>query len=187
MTTANLRAEIIRRFRIVGSTLNADIDECVIIAVESLSPYIKKSTVDTSLTAQSTTDSLTIPAAGADLEKVYTKGTSNSWEKFDDWTRMGDVIYLRSWLEDSTSVRLHLKVPYVIGDLSVIPQPFKRPIIDIASGEFATMLAGDKVRYNIYAQSNGARAVDNMLDLATYYEEKARRQLVLLGGGEALG
>jgi len=187
MNPTNMRAEVVRKFRIVGSALNADIDECVVIAVESLSPYIKKSVTDTSLTATSSTDSLTIPTAGADLEKIYVKGSSGLWQKYDDYSKIGDVIYLRSWLDASTSIRLHLKVPYVIGDLANIPYPYKRPLIELACAEFATMLAGDKSRYNIYAQSNGARAVDNMLDLAGFYEEKARRALVLIGGGESLG
>lgn len=187
MTEADIRNAVKRKYRITAATLDTDINEAVAIAVEALAPFVKQSTVNNALTANSDTDSLTIPVAGADLVKIYTKGSSGVFEKFDSYSKHGDVIYLRSWLEDATAIRLHLKIPFTVATLAAVPVAFKRSIVDLACGEFATMLAGDKSRYNIYSQSNGARAVSNMLDLAEFYEAKATRQLVRLASGEALG
>ena len=186
MNQADIVTAVKRKYRITGATLDSDIAEAVVFAVDSLAPYIKRVSVDTSLTANRTTESVTVPVAGADVRKIYTKGSSGYWQQFSDYTKDGDLILFTSWLEDSTQIRLHLRTPFTIATIAQIPLSYKQAVIRLACSEFATMLAGDKSRYNIYAQSNGARAVDNMLDLADYYETKAEKVLLSLGVSEAL-
>lgn len=189
MDSASLILAIKRKFRLTGTTLDADITAAITLAVHSLAPYIKKSIVDSSLTANSTTDSLTIPVAytGADLTNIFVKESDGIWRKFVNYSKYDDVIYLREYLDDATSIRLHLKVPFTYAQVATIPLAYCRPLIELSCAEFATMLAGDKSAYNIYAQSNGARAVDNMLDLAEYYERTAERRLIKLNAGESVG
>lgn len=189
MDSASLILAIKRKFRLTGATLDTDITASITLAVNSLAPYIKKSVVDSSLTANSTDDFLTIPVAytGADLTNIFVKESNGLWRKFVDYSKDGDIIYLREYLDNASSIRLHLRVPFTFAQVATIPLAYSRALVELSCAEFATMLAGDKSSYNIYAQSNGARAVDNMLDLAEYYERTAERRLIKLNAGESVG
>lgn len=188
MTTTEARDAVKRKFKITVATLNDDIDECVSTAVDLLSPYVKRPVVDETLTGvSSSTDSLTPTALvdDVDIRSMYVK-SNELWEKYDNYRVDGNMILLKSWLEDGSDVRLFLKVPFTIADIEDIPAVVTRPMVELACAEFATMLAGDKSRYNIYSQATGARAVDNMIDLAEYYEGRAERRLQKLSDGEGL-
>ncbi|WP_299376743.1 hypothetical protein [uncultured Kiloniella sp.] len=65
------------------------------------------------------------------------------------------------------------KFAVVSDDVPGLPGEFFLPIVWYMMSEFFDYLLGDKSRYNIYAQSSGARAVDNMESEATYYADKA--------------
>ena len=180
MTTNDYRDAVKRKYRITVSTLDTDIQKCVEDAVPLLAPYVKKTAVDTSLTATSETESLTIPTSGADLRKLMIDGHT-----FDSYFKDGDIVYLTDY-PPAGAVKLFLRVPYEVADIEDIPFTYQTAMIELSCAQFATLLAGSKSAYNIYSQANGARSVDNMLDLAEWYEDRAERRLLKLGGSEAL-
>lgn len=186
MTTAEARTSIKRKFKITGSTLDTDIDEAVATAVDLLAPFIKKPIIDTYNVASGSDTQYLEPVlltTDADLIAVNITGGSTINEPFTDYTRRGNRILLKQWLADDTDVTLFLEVPYTITTIADIPRMYTRPMIELASAEFATTLAGDKSRYNIYSQQTGARGVDNMLDLAEYYETRALQRLQRFSDG----
>lgn len=185
MTTAEYRDRVKSRFRITGAILDDDIEDCVTDALSYLAPFIQESVVDETLTADSNTETLTIPTAGATLRRMSLRsGTSGLFQPFNDYYVEGDVIYLQSYADDATTVRLHLSVPYsVVADL---PATFSQILLLYSCSEFASLLAGDKSRYNIYSQSTGARGVDNMSDLADFYENRGERLARKLATSEVI-
>jgi hypothetical protein len=56
--------------------------------------------------------------------------------------------------------------------LATVPVFLEQAVIWYAMSEFYDYLAGNKRKYNVYAQS-GARNVDNMRDEAEFFEQKA--------------
>lgn len=188
MTAEDLEDLVKKKFRIQGSDLDEDISDSVEAAVDTLSPYVEKAVTNDEATADSDDQSFDLPSAvsGADLIAIFSKSSGDIWTKFSDYVKFEDTIYLKAWVEDGTQFRLHVRQPFTIDDIADVPIKYKRGLVDAACAEFATVLAGDKTKYNIYAQSNGARAVDNMLDLADYYERKAVRRFERLSAGEAL-
>jgi hypothetical protein len=69
-----------------------------------------------------------------------------------------------------SSVRIYGLVPFVI---DTVPDELQLAVLWFAISEFYDYLAGNKRKYNVFIQSTGARAVDNMRDESTYFEQKA--------------
>lgn len=184
---ADIITKVKSRYRITGTSLDTDIDDCADTAIELLAPYVKKSVVDTSLTLDSTAETITIPTAGADLRRLEIKDSGTGyWHKVESYRKDGDTVYFQETLSAGSQVRLFLRVPFTVATSEEIPFQFRQVLFDLASAEFASLLAGDKARYNVYSQSNGARAVDNMLDMADFYERRAMTRLNRLDTSEAL-
>lgn len=56
---------------------------------------------------------------------------------------------------------------------ATVPSSLELPVIWFTMAQFYEYLASNKAQYNIYSQTNGARAVDNMRDEAANLENKA--------------
>lgn len=197
MESSDLVAAVKSKFRITISDLDTDVTDCVQTSLDLLTPSLKSTIIDESVTLTSSDSSIDISDLTSlddyteqtieqfvDLVSVFIKdSSSDDWQHFTDYSRSGNMIYLRRYL--NASVRLVLRAPITdIANVASLPAPYSRVLIDLACAEFCTLLAGDKSCYNIYAQTNGARAVDNMLDLSDFYTNRAERRLNKINSGD---
>lgn len=180
LSITSLRSDVKRRFRLTTTDLDADVDASVEMAIDGLAPFVKKEVSTT------TTVSSNAASVSGEPRSVYVQDTNSDYYLRDDWTFIaGEVVFI-SEITDGTSVKVVSYVPYDIADIADIPVHLRRALVCLASSEFALLLAGDKSAYNIYAQSNGARSVDNMMDLSNYNQTMAERLLQPLSESEGV-
>lgn len=187
MTPTQARDKVKVKFDIPAATttLDASIDEAVKTALTLLSPFVNNPlTVNTSVSLAQTATSFTLPVAGSTLKRLHLAFSNGHQVLWTDWTQHNDTILLTENLPGAAVVSI-----YAEGDLAsgaTVSERFAPAYIDYACSEFATTLAGSKSKYNIYAQTTGARGVDNMLDLAEFYEQRAERRITRVADSEGL-
>lgn len=93
----------------------------------------------------------------------------------DSLYRHGTSLRIQDLESNVTAFRIYglEKFAVVSNDVVGLPTEYNLPVVWYMMSEFYDYLLGDKSRYNIYAQSSGARAVDNMESEAIYYADKA--------------
>lgn len=94
-----------------------------------------------------------------------------TWQTITDRLHHGTKLRLRGVSTSVTKVRLYGLKPFA--DITVVYDWLLQAIYWYAMAEFYDYLAGSNSDYNIYMQQTGARAVDNMQDESTYYDQKA--------------
>lgn len=177
-----------RRFRVLDTSLDTEIEDSVKSAIPLLAPYVRKKGIE-ELSANSTDQSIAFAPSGAvepDVTRIYVKGSSDVWELFSDYFYEDGIIYFQEWLEDGTTIQVHYKCMYQEADIADVSDLYKTGLADFACAEFAGLLAGDKSKYNMLGQSSGARGVDNMLDLQVHYENQADRHLSPFAKGDGV-
>lgn len=80
-----------------------------------------------------------------------------------------NTLFLREIPQDTTQVIIYGLAEYEIED---VPRYLHLPVYWYAMSEYFNFLLANKAKYNVYMQ-NGRSDVDNMQDLADYYEQKA--------------
>jgi hypothetical protein len=95
---------------------------------------------------------------------------SGAWEKVSKTYHHAGVLEVRGLSTDVTQLKIYGLDVLAPED---VPEELHQAIIWYVMSEFYDTLAGDKSSYNIYQQTNGARAVDNMLDESALFEQRA--------------
>jgi hypothetical protein len=118
--------------------------------------------------------SLTTKLDGVRLVEIAGSG---AWAPNDSRYQHGTQLRLRDLPSWATQAKLYGLNRFVL-DASVaanttVPEELEHAVIWYAMSEFYENLTGNKRKYNIYMQTNGARGVDNMRDEAIYYEQRA--------------
>ena len=179
LTTATARTAVKNRLGISVTTWDTQIDDFIGQAVNRLSPKAQKEvasqtkalTVDNYGEAIVDLSALTTPVSDVRLVEV-TDG--NSYWPADNIYRHGTSLRIRDLISSVTTAKIYGLNPYVITD---VPDNLQLALFWFAISEFYDYLASNKSQYNIYAQTNGALAVDNMRDESTYFEAKAENYL----------
>ena len=186
MTPTQALAKVKKKFNLSSvTTFDTIITDCIETASLLLAPYVNKPlTVDTSVSLASTDTSFTLPVAGSTVRRIHLVLSDGHEVLWTDWTQHGDTILLTDNLPGSCTVHLYADGDYEAAD--TVDLRFAPAWIDWACSEFATTLAGDKTSYNTYSQTTGARSVDNMLDLAEFYEQRAERRIIRVADAEGL-
>lgn len=181
MTIATARTRLKDRLDIASAVTTFDtlLDGCLEDAMPRLAPFfVYDMPEDTSVTLLTDADSFTLPSTVSTLHKMYVRTNVNdNWREFDAWTQHGSKIYLYEGIGTTTYVKVLARRPYTFidGDLALMPPTANVPLLMFAAAEFAVTLVGNKRKFNIYQQSNGARSLDEMRQLAEWYEGRAVR------------
>lgn len=121
-----------------------------------------------------TSITLSALATPVDDVRMVEARESTVWYPADDIYVHGDVLRVRGLSSAVSQLKIHGLKQYVIDDDEVpLPASYNQALVWYMMAEFYDYLGGNKSKYNIYAQSTGARAVDNMREEASFYEDKA--------------
>lgn len=182
MTTASARDKVKNRFNIPLSVTALDtiIDGLVSDATDLLNNYVRLSSSVTTVVTYSTTSFNVLP--GRDVTDLYLDDGLNKPVVLTEWYQEGTTIRLTSSFEGTITILYNTN--YTTSDLTNLPTEYNQPFLNLCYSEFSTFLAGDRSAYSMYTQSAGARAVDNMIDLAQFYEQKAERQFATVEQSE---
>lgn len=113
------------------------------------------------------TDLATAVLGFRDIE--YTTN-GDSWHPVEAKTAHGKFLTVRGVPSDATALKIYGLNPYT---LETLPEYLELAIVYYTCAEFFNYLIGNKRKYNVYMQASGARTVENMQDMAAYYEQKA--------------
>lgn len=170
------------------ATANTDFDsmllECIEQAVPRLAPYVQYQLAeDTSVSLAADDDSFDLPVSTSSLERLYSRVSDNEvWREIDLWRQHRNKIYLSERPSSAASLKIiaHRPFAYTDADLALLAVDYPAamlPLYLFAMAEFATYIVGNKRKFNIYQQMNGVRTLDEMKDLANFYENRAVRIL----------
>lgn len=178
ITTA--RGKIKTKLDIADTTFDTMLLECIEQAVPRLAPFVQYQLAeDTSVTLAVDDDSFNLPVSTSKLERLYFRtGVNEVWREVDLWRQHRNKIYINESVTYATSVKIiaHRPYTYTDADLALLATDHPAamlPLYLFAMAEFATMIVGNKRKFNIYQQSNGVRTLDEMKDLVTFYENRA--------------
>ncbi|CAB4155632.1 hypothetical protein UFOVP667_14 [uncultured Caudovirales phage] len=177
LTTVSARYSVKKRLDIAAGVLVFDdaIDEFVLSGVKRLYPIaqrelpVQTSSVVADNYGEATVDlsALATPVKAArKVEYSDGYGFANS----DDNYHHGVTLYVRNLPSGTVTLRIYGVTNFA---LDTVSEELESPVFWYAMSEFYTYLVGNKSKYSIYSQSSGARSVDNMQELADYYEQKA--------------
>lgn len=176
MTTAAARDAIKARLSLVDNTFDSLIESLVSASVNRIFPtagdpvaaQVKSITTDDYGEAIIDLSSLTTAVNFARKSEYSTGG---AFHPVDRSFHHGNNLYLRGLPTTAINARIYGVKPYTITNL---PTYLEQAIIWYGMAEFYDYMASNDSSYNIYSQTSGARAVDNMRDEALYYESKAK-------------
>ncbi len=179
-TAAQARASVKNRLGIksADTTFDSVIDDFVGAAVLRLYPRAAlevDSQEVTSISVDSygecTVDISALPTAILAGRRVEAYD-GQTWRRITDTLHHGKNLRLRGLRQGmDTKVRI-----YGVKQFPAIDQVYDwllQAVYWYAQAEFYDYLAGNNSKYNIYMQSTGARAVDNMHDESVYFNQKA--------------
>jgi len=177
LTTASARDSVKKRLDIASSVLVFDdaIDEFVLSGVKRLYPIaqrelpVQTSSVVVDNYGEATVD-LSVLVTPCKAARKVEYSTGYGFTNSDDNYHHGVMLYLRDLPSGTATLRIYGLTNYV---LDTVTEELESPVFWYAMSEFYTYLVGNKSKYSIYSQSTGARSVDNMQELADYYEQKA--------------
>lgn len=174
------RTKIKTKLDITDTTFDTMLLECIEQAFPRLAPYLQYQIAEnTSVTMATGDDSFTLPVSGSSLERLYSRTNSNdSWREVDLWRQHRDKIYINEAIGTTTSLKIIAHRPFVYTDadcasLAADYPAAMLPLYLFAMSEFATMLVGNKRKFNIYQQSNGSRTLAEMRELVDFYDSRA--------------
>lgn len=183
MTTAEALTAAKNRLNISGTDFDTQLTDFFDTAVDRLYPKVQKEVAVQTITP--TVDdygeaNVDLSALGTALDDVRLVEAcqSSTWWPADKIFRHGTYLRVRDLPSDVTQLKLYGLKKYVVASSSTdIPEAMELPVLWYMMSEFFDYLAGNKAKYNIYAQTTGARSVDNMRDESAYYEQKAEEYI----------
>ena len=177
---ASAQTKVKNKLDINDATFDADILENLEQVVPRLAPYLQyQLPEDTSVTLASGDDSFNLPVTGSSLDRLYFRTSSTEvWREVDLWRQHRSKVYLNENVNTVTYVKVIASRPFVYSDadLALLAADYPAAMLPLylyACAEFATMIVGNKRKFNIYQQMNGARSLSEMQDLVTFYENRA--------------
>lgn len=179
-TTAALTA-LKLRLNLTVTDFDTLLNDLLQSATKRLYPFVQRElamqtvtpTVDSYGEAVIVLSSLTTPVTEVSRVESYAGG---AWYDVEDFVDHAGSLYVRGLGDDVTSLRIYGRGTYNLTasqTAATVPDHIEQAVYWYAMSEFYDYLASNKAKYNIYAQSTGARGVDNMRDEAEYYEQKA--------------
>lgn len=178
ITTA--RTRIKTKLDIPDTTFDSMLLECIEQAVPRLAPWLQyQMAADESLTILTGVDKFTLPNSTSTLQRLYARTTeAEVWREVDLWRQQRAIVYINEPIGTTTSLKILASRPFVYsdGDLALLATDYPAamlPLYLFAMAEFATMIVGNKRKFNIYQQSNGTRTLDEMQALVRFYEDRA--------------
>lgn len=182
MDKNTLRSKVKRRLGIKEdeTQFDADIDDFVQESVASLFPIVQKEIApeDFDLPAGENTFNLITPDVSLRIKSIRRleiyDPSNDTWNPTDEYTQHGSQILLYESFHETKKIRVYGLGPHSYADL---PIELIQVVINWAISEFYSMLVGDKRKYNIYTQSNGARSVDNFSSTSQFYLDRGNQLL----------
>ncbi len=178
ITTA--RTRIKTKLDIADTTFDTMLLECIEQAIPRLAPYVQYHLAEnTSVTLASGDDSFDLPVSTSQLQRLYARThTTDIWREVDLWRQNRNKIYISEGIGTTTYLKIIAHRPYANSDadlalLSTDCPAAMLPLYLFAMAEFATMIVGNKRKFNLYQQMNGVRTLDEMKDLVEFYENRA--------------
>lgn len=178
------RTKIKTKLDISDTTFDSMLLECIEQALPRLAPYVQYHLAeDTTVTLAVDDDKFTLPVSTSQLDKLFVRTSTNEvWREVNLWRQQRAVVYLNEKASTTTYVKILAHRPYLYtdADLALLASDYPAAMLPLylyAMAEFATMLVGNKRKFNIYQQSNGSRTLDEMRQLVEWYENRAERIL----------
>lgn len=176
------RGKIKTKLDITDTTFDTILSDCIEQAIPRLAAWFQYYiAADTSVTMAVDADSFTLPVSTSTLLRLYGRTSSTDvWREIDLWRQHRGTVYINEPISYATSLKILASRPftYLDADLALLAVDYPEAMLVLyyfAMSEFATYLVGDKRKFNLYIQSSGVRTVDEMKDLATFYENRAVR------------
>lgn len=180
------RGKIKTKLDILSAVTDFDsiINDCLEQAIPRLKPFFQyKIAEDTSVSILTGVSQLTLPTSGSSLEKLFSRtNTTDPYSDVDVYRQWRDIIYLDQAVGTTTYFKIHATRPfgYTDADLALLATDYPDamlPLYLLACAEFATVLVGNKRKFNVYQQMNGVRTLSEMQDLTEHYENRAMRMM----------
>lgn len=111
-----------------------------------------------------------------DVRKVEASDGTSKWPAKRHQTH-GTTLTVRELSSDVTTIILYGLKKFTVTE---VPTELDNVIVWFTMGEFYAFLAGNARQYNVYMQ-NGRQETDNMADLADYWDNKAKQELIEKG------
>lgn len=183
MTTAEALTAAKNRLSLTGTDFDTQLTDFFDTAVDRLYPKVQKEVAAQTTTAtvdsygEATVDLSTLGTALDDVRLVEaTQG--QSWYPADAIYRHGTILRVRDLDTTVTQLKLYGLKAYAVSASTVdIPERYELPVLWFMMSEFFDMLAGNKSKFNVYQQTAGGNAVDDMRAESEYYENKASAYL----------
>ncbi len=183
MTTAEALTAAKNRLGITVSDFDTILTDFFDTSVDRLFPKVQQEvdaqtttpTVDDYGEASVNLSTLTTPVDDVRFVEV---NQSSTWWPADSIYLHSTTLRVRGLPSDTSLLKVYGLKKYVVSGASVaLPENMELPVVWFMMSEFYDYLAGNKSKYNIYAQSSGARSVDNMREESAYYEDKAEQYI----------
>lgn len=173
MDVETYRERIKTRLSVDTTDFDTDIDTFVNESVDALYPMVMDEASPEEVSIGTNDTKFDLPAGIDDVKRIeYKEGRLYLPFQGVYHQHGSEVIF------ESAPGNLTLRV-YGLSRYSVteVPSQLQTVVINWAMSEFYSMLVGNKRKYNIYAQSSGARSADNMRDLSDYYLDRGNQTL----------
>jgi len=172
MVDTDARNDVKTLLDISDTTFDDDIDAFVASGVKRLFPFIQKEVARASVSSFTSVAGgrvefdLPTGVEGIRMLEVY---DGDGYYDHTDYIAHGTKLTVNAIPGRVTEFSVYGLGKYTLADL---PTELERAVIYYACSEFFNLLSGNKRKYNVY-MSNGRPAVENMQDMAQYYNEQA--------------
>lgn len=176
MTTSEALSRMKMKFGINSAEARFDtmLTEALEAGVDRISPYAAEYTSGSQAITHSDYSYNNAAFATHKVEAIdFTPDSTSIPQLWTSYMQRGATLYFTERFSESGTINYYYRTPYSYDNFSDIPTSVVLPLLDFASSEFASMLAGNHTMYNIYQQASGARGVDNMLQMSDFYEGRA--------------
>lgn len=178
MTSTECRDAVKTRLGIKNSDFDTIITSLIPDAVRRLYPTAAKevdsqeSSVTVDSYGEGSVNLTTLSILAARQVEAY---DGQTWYRVTKTLHHGSSLRLRGLDSRVTKVRVYGLNTFA--DITQVYDWLLQAVIWFVIAEFYDYLAGNQSRYNSYLQTTGARAVDNMRDESSYFEQKATNYL----------
>lgn len=178
-TTTTALISVKRRLDIADAdtTWDSQLAEFIQSGVKRLYPLVQREVapVEVSVSVDDGEAVVDLSTQSLDEVRAVESYQGTYWAEVDDFIHHAGQLYIQGLPDATTAVKLYGRSRYTLTSSetsATVPQELEQAVFWYAMSEFYDFLAGNKRKYNLYT-NNGARGVDNMIDLSDRYEQKA--------------